>query len=881
MGSARAAHLPNRTFVGRADDVVALEARLREARIVTLLGPPGVGKTHLAAHVARRAAEGDAYPGGVHWCALTSVRDATSLVGAIREATARVPAPEPHDDDLAALRSRGRSLIVLDDADAQVELLGDALDDWQQSLPEVTWLVTSRRRLARRGEHCFDIGPLPTPEVFDPTGDAATLFALYARSVERDFSWEGQEAELAALLRHLDGLPLAIELAAARLRVLSLVQLEAALRESYQILGLDSPLHRAIESSWTQLAEPLRRGLAQCTAFRGGFGLDATGAVVEVEGPLLDLLQDLRDASLLRATVNGPEARYEMLGVIDAFVTERADPALSRAARERHEAHFLARASAWHREGDVDALRREHHNLVAIHRRAMDSARPRAALEVAVALSLLAPSLGYGWCEALITTALDAAGREALPEPLVARALEARGTLRRFLGRPAESEDDLRACLALAQGDAPLEARALSGLGNGAAARGCWSEARDRLSEALALLATTSDLAAQGRTRVMRAATWFNEDEPDRAARDLEDGLALLREVGDRHFEAIAAASLGFVELARGRTAVARTLLDEGRAMLQSLDDEHWSAVTQGYLALSEHEQEAPPATVRALLDEAVTTLARLGVKRAEGVTRGQRGLVRLEQGDLEGASADLYEALRLHRAQAPDHVGLTLAWLAALAAEKGELTSAEAHLERAREALEPHRRPGFRAALDIVGVLVGVHAARVAVANGTESPETPPPSPAPHPGLEPRAAQRLEARARRALEATRDRARRELDRDVLVIHEEGRWFRAPGANEGVSLRRRRALGPILGALGQARRQQPGRALAIDALVAAGWPSERVMARAGIDRVYNAVATLRRLGLRDAILRRDNGYLLDPDTELVMTREELDLSAHG
>ncbi|MCA9622735.1 MAG: hypothetical protein KC731_27135, partial [Myxococcales bacterium] len=136
-------------------------------------------------------------------------------------------------------------------------------------------------------------------------------------------------------------------------------------------------------------------------------------------------------------------------------------------------------------------------------------------------------------------------------------------------------------------------------------------------------------------------------------------------------------------------------------------------------------------------------------------------------------------------------------------------------------------------------------------------------------------------ARARRALEATRDRARRELDRDVLVIHEEGRWFRAPGANEGVSLRRRRALGPILGALGQARRQQPGRALAIDALVAAGWPSERVMARAGIDRVYNAVATLRRLGLRDAILRRDNGYLLDPDTELVMTREELDLSAHG
>ncbi|MCA9623259.1 MAG: hypothetical protein KC731_29770, partial [Myxococcales bacterium] len=93
MGSARAAHLPNRTFVGRADDVVALEARLREARIVTLLGPPGVGKTHLAAHVARRAAEGDAYPGGVHWCALTSVRDATSLVGAIREATARVPAP--------------------------------------------------------------------------------------------------------------------------------------------------------------------------------------------------------------------------------------------------------------------------------------------------------------------------------------------------------------------------------------------------------------------------------------------------------------------------------------------------------------------------------------------------------------------------------------------------------------------------------------------------------------------------------------------------------------------------------------------------------------------------------------------------------------------
>src|SRR5690606_34496539 len=115
----------------------------------------------------------------------------------------------------------------------------------------------------------------------------------------------------------------------------------------------------------------------------------------------------------------------------------------------------------------------------------------------------------------------------------------------------------LRACLGLAEtsGDQALRARALSGLGNGAAARARWGQARELLLEAL----SAADHRHEGRTRTMIAATWFNEDALDEAARALEEALVVLREVADHHFEAIATASLGFVELGRGRLAVART----------------------------------------------------------------------------------------------------------------------------------------------------------------------------------------------------------------------------------------------------------------------------------------------------------------------------------
>jgi predicted ATPase len=858
-------HRQPTAFVGRTADLVALAETVHASRVATVLGPPGVGKTRLAHRFAEEARDAGQYVGGVWWCDVSGTSNAAALGGVVRSAMGR-PSPEGSGDPLH-LGLEAPTLVVLDEGDAVVTLLVEALSRWLATEPAMRWIVTSRRRIDVAGEHCFDLLPLPVSS--DPESDAARLFVARARAVDRGFSSCGEEEALSRLLARLDGLPLAIELAAARLRVLSLKQLDHALSADLSLLGAGHPLERAIAASWAPLDDDQRDVLAQCAVFHGGFELEDAAAVVErspAAPPLASVLGSLSDCSLLGAITRDGRKRFELLATIRAFVIANAPRDVVARAEVRHRGHFVASGRAWRHDEDREAIRREQANLVAVHRSAFAVEAFDEALEAAMALSALASTLGYGWCDALLTHALERVDpREG------AAALEVRGTLRRFLGRPDESEADLRACLALAEaaGDDALAARALSGLGNGAAARARWGEARGLLEQALARHAGARHA---GRMRTMIAATWFNEDALDEAAATLEEALVALREAGDHHFEAISTASLGFVELGRGRLAAARTHLEEAQRTLMALGDRHWAAVAQGYLGWVAHAQ-GHEADGIARLDAAIAELERLGVRRAQAVALGQRGVLRLGA-DPEAAVDDLYAALRLHREYSPDLVGSIFGWLALAAARRGEIASAEAHLERADQALAPHRRPGSAAAVAAIRQTVLLTRARLAVEAGVEPPATGPlpTTGAGVSGADLRLALGFVEEARDALERARERARRGLVASALVVEAEGRWFRLPGAEHEVSLRRRRALGQILAALAEARHREPGAAVPIDALVRAGWPAERVLAKAGIDRVYNAVATLRRMGLRDALIRRDEGYLIDPQANFVLAR---------
>lgn len=842
------------SFVGREGDAGALAEQLGRARAVTVLGPPGVGKSRLALEVARNQPEED-WPGGRWRCALGEVDD----VELVRGLVVQVCNPGADPEAEVGLPAE-RALVVLDEVDRLVDPLGAYLRQWMAEAPHVTWLLTSRRRLEVEGEHCFDLGPLGD--------DAPALFEARARAHDHRFENRAHPEAVKRIVAALDGLPLALELAASRLRVLSAEQLAESLTSDLSLL--DTPpggLSRAIETSWAPLPRWARDVLHQCTVFDGGFDLDSAAAVIDFdERAPIEALQTLVDSSWL--VVDRSTRRFGMLSTLRRYVQKHGTFAFE-AVEARHRDWFVAKAIAWRGADERLALRRDRANLSRARAHALAGGEREAALDVAIALAALAPSLGYRWCHDQLEGLLSEQTNRREAEARLAR-----GTLRRFLGRPDEAAEDLEQCKVMAQalGAPELEAKALTGLANGETARARWGTARPMLDEARALYAARGDRGNEGRLLSMIGATWFNEDDPEKAETSLGMALPLLREAQDRLFEAIATASLGFVKLARGDLSAAQTHLAEGRAALREQGDRHWISVTDGYLGWAAWES-GDREDGHARVGTAVTSLARLGVERAEALARLQRGALWLADGEVEAAIEELYAALRALRVQAPDHLGLVLSLLAGAAAERGEHASADAHLEEAEAALASVVRPGFATVLAWMKRAVFFLRARDAVARGEAPRGALPPAPADREGAEVRLARGLAAKAEAAYEAERDAARRRVDVDALVVDVSGRWFRAPGG-EAVSLRRRTALRQILGCLAASRERDPGVALPVATLVEAGWPGERVMAKAGVDRVYNAVATLRRLGLREHLLRRDEGYLLDPETPLVIDHAE-------
>ncbi|GGV40507.1 SARP family transcriptional regulator [Actinomadura cremea] len=597
------------TFVGREDESRHVGALLREHRLVTLTGPGGAGKTRLAGEIAAaRVAE---TPDGVWFVPLAPVSDPGDLVQSVLIALGVVdtvrspdglPAVRPLDrltDFLAAKRL----VIVLDNCEHLVDAVARLTDHLLGRAPGVRILATSREPLGITGESLCPIPSLPLPppaaggEPPDPDEAlryaSVRLFADRARAVRPGFTVDAATAaDVVEICRALDGVPLAIELAAARLRALTPGQVAARLGDRFRLLSAGSraalPRHRTLRAvvdwSWDLLDDVERTVLRRLSVFAGGATADAAARVCGLAAPdaprpddVLDVIAALIDKSLVLAE-GGADVRYRLLETVRVYAGERLDEAGETGrVRAEHTAHFLdlaERAEPELRRADqlgwVDRLAADRDNLSTALRNAVEVRDAETALRLfaallwfwfmhdleieagafAISVHELAgdPPPGLDEQHCLATVAATVFGEVASAKATI-------GTLRTVLDRLILSvpEAPRHPVLALAR---PIHALFT----------GDMDGARHRLRA----LETHPDPWLRAIALVMLGHIAINVGDIDAAETEAAAGCARFRELGDRWGLLGALGCLMQVHMARGDLAEALRLAEEGRHLAEA-----------------------------------------------------------------------------------------------------------------------------------------------------------------------------------------------------------------------------------------------------------------------------------------------------------------------
>src|SRR5665811_319435 len=328
-------------LVGREHERAKLAGLVADARVVTLVGSAGCGKTRLAVEVA-----GDVtsrFADGARWVDLQGLRDPVLVASAVSAAVDVHERPgETLNDTLAEQLRTRHLLIVLDNCEHVAQVCAELVGGLTSACPRLHVLATSRVPLVVEGEATFEVSPLPVP---DPdaesasavaAADAARLFELRARQVATDFRISDDNARaVAQICRQLDGIPLAIELAAARIRALAPNQIAAGLSDRFGLLtggrreapARQRTLEASLDWSYDLLYDVQRLVLARLSVFAGSFELDAAEAVMAGEGidrgDVLDLVAGLVEQSLLQVVKRQGSARYRLLESIRVYARQR------------------------------------------------------------------------------------------------------------------------------------------------------------------------------------------------------------------------------------------------------------------------------------------------------------------------------------------------------------------------------------------------------------------------------------------------------------------------------------------------------------------------------------------------------------------------------
>ncbi|HSK60093.1 MAG TPA: BTAD domain-containing putative transcriptional regulator [Actinomycetospora sp.] len=402
------------SFVGREADLAELDRVLADTRLVTLTGTGGAGKSRLAAELADRVA--DRFSDGVRTVELAPARDGAAVVDAFaRELGVRRQGATPLPDTLvAALRPR-RVLLVVDNCEHVLDEVAALVGRIVRDCARVSVLATSRQRLAVAGEHLRPVAPLAVPADGCTTPDAlgrvasVRLFRDRASAADPSFRLDdGTAGPVAHICRRLDGLPLAIELAAARVAALRPADLAVRLDARFGLLTGgrrdDTGRHRTLRATidWSyELLDPAEAALfARLSVFRGGFDLVAVESVCGSDAGRVDtagLLAALVDKSMVVAAPSGPASRYRLLETLRDHGAELLDHEESARVERAHATYFVHLAEAADRDvrgreeaRGVAAIARDLSNLRAAHRWAIRTGDADLALRLCAALHFYA-----------------------------------------------------------------------------------------------------------------------------------------------------------------------------------------------------------------------------------------------------------------------------------------------------------------------------------------------------------------------------------------------------------------------------------------------------------------------------------------------------------
>jgi predicted ATPase/class 3 adenylate cyclase len=661
--------IPNNLFVqptsfrGRERDLEALKSLLSKHKLITLSGSGGIGKTRLAVEAGTEVL--DRYPDGVWFVDFAPITDPQLVASAIaKELGMSQVEGRQVDESILQFLKRKKLLLILDNCEHLLEAVATIANAITRGCPDVRLLATSRQALGISGEEILRLPSLEVPhEIADLTPSAVmefgavALFVDRARSVDQSFAPTDENAPVIAdICRRLDGIPLAIELAAARVKVLSIPNLAKRLNDRFKILtgGSRTALPRQktltalIDWSYDLLSPQEQMLFTRASIFAGGFSLEAASAVCMGDGieeqDVLDLLSSLTDKSLIVADTGGEQERYRLLESTRAYALEKLAAAgtLERLAR-RHADYFCGEARA------AEARYGRGSTSTWLARVELELDNYRAALEWSIAEGK--------------DVALAGAMAGALERLWFHAGLEAEG--RYWIDRVRASLDEaaypqvaarLRRALALLSDAKPKYEHAERALA-------LYQSVGDGHGAAWSLIHLGQGLCQMGRL--------------EEASDAYERAVEAMRGSGDEPLAALCLRRQGETRWFRGDIEGGREMFAQALVAFNALGDEAGTSAVLGNLAELEFADGHADQALR-LAGEALKIQARGKNTQYLTVLYQISAAYRIALGDETGAAADAREGLRLARqTQETLYTAIALQYFALVGALQGEVRNA------------------------------------------------------------------------------------------------------------------------------------------------------------------------------------------------------------